>query len=161
MAPATASPAIDQGAAFGLTLDQPGLTRRVDFPTIPNAPVGGADGTDIGAYELQPANAFTIGKLRKNRRKGTATVTINIQQPSFGVLTISGKGLKPRTAAISTEATVRVRIVTKGGVRKALRKRGRRKVKINATYAPGAGPATTKSRTTKLFLKPKKRKRKR
>jgi hypothetical protein len=47
--PAATSPVIDAGSAFGLTSDQRGLARTVDAPTIANA----ADGTDIGAVELQ------------------------------------------------------------------------------------------------------------
>lgn len=42
------SPAIDKGNSFGLTTDQRGFARPVDFP-LPNAP--GGDGSDIGAFE--------------------------------------------------------------------------------------------------------------
>ncbi len=49
MAPAQNSPAIDAGAAFGLTRDQRGLTRPSNFLDVPNA----ADGSDIGAVERQ------------------------------------------------------------------------------------------------------------
>jgi fibronectin-binding autotransporter adhesin len=44
-------PAIDAGNSFGLTTDQRGMTRPVDFSAFPNA----ADGTDVGAYEIQKA----------------------------------------------------------------------------------------------------------
>ena len=49
MAPAQNSPAIDAGAAFGLTRDQRGLARPSNFLDLPNA----ADGSDIGAVERQ------------------------------------------------------------------------------------------------------------
>ena len=49
MAPAQNSPAIDAGAAFGLTRDQRGLARPSNFLDVPNA----ADGSDIGAVERQ------------------------------------------------------------------------------------------------------------
>jgi hypothetical protein len=42
------SPAIDRGNSFGLTTDQRGFSRPVDFP-LPNAP--GGNGSDIGAFE--------------------------------------------------------------------------------------------------------------
>jgi len=47
------SPAIDKGNAFGLTNDQRGGTRPLDFADaiFPNA--AGGDGTDIGAFETQ------------------------------------------------------------------------------------------------------------
>jgi hypothetical protein len=43
------SPAIDNGVASGLVIDQRGVARTIDFPGISN-PAGG-DGTDIGAFE--------------------------------------------------------------------------------------------------------------
>ncbi|MCX6925361.1 MAG: CSLREA domain-containing protein, partial [Verrucomicrobia bacterium] len=45
------SPAIDRGSSGGLTTDQRGQPRPIDFPTIANA--GGGDGSDIGAYEVR------------------------------------------------------------------------------------------------------------
>lgn len=46
------SVAIDRGKSFGYFYDQRGLARAVDSPTIPNQ--AGGDGSDIGAYEVQP-----------------------------------------------------------------------------------------------------------
>ena len=46
------SPAIDAGVASGAMFDQRGLARTFDDPTVTN--VSGSDGTDIGAFELQP-----------------------------------------------------------------------------------------------------------
>lgn len=53
MEPAADSPVIDQGSAFGATVDQRGFTRPVDLPGVPNSRAVGADGTDIGAVEVQ------------------------------------------------------------------------------------------------------------
>ena len=56
------SPAIDAGHSGGLTTDQRGQARPVDFPAIANA--GGGDGSDIGAYEVrdiaQTGPVFTV-----------------------------------------------------------------------------------------------------
>ncbi len=57
-APASASPAVDQGKAFGSTTDQRGLTRPIDNLSIANA--AGGDGSDIGAFEVQLASAATV-----------------------------------------------------------------------------------------------------
>jgi hypothetical protein len=46
----TGSPAIDRGNSFGLTTDQRGEPRPVDFASITNA--SGGDGSDIGAFEV-------------------------------------------------------------------------------------------------------------
>ncbi|HKI69986.1 MAG TPA: choice-of-anchor Q domain-containing protein, partial [Verrucomicrobiae bacterium] len=46
------SPAIDQGNSFGVETDERGDSRPYDFNFVPDAP--GADGSDIGAFELDP-----------------------------------------------------------------------------------------------------------
>ena len=51
------SPAIDKGESFGSTVDQRGLTRPVDDPSIANAT--GGNGADIGAFEVQQFSAAT------------------------------------------------------------------------------------------------------
>lgn len=53
MAPRCDSPAIDKGSAFGLTEDQRDLPRPVELGDYPNSSAVGADGSDIGAVELQ------------------------------------------------------------------------------------------------------------
>jgi hypothetical protein len=161
MAPALASPAIDQGKSFGLTSDQRGIVRPIDLPSIPNSAAAGADGSDIGAVEFQPSNAFTLGKLTRNKKKGTARLSISLPSPSTGTLTLSGKGLKAQTAAITgeTEVSLLVALASKK-LRKALRKKGKRKVGINVTYAPTGNSAATQSRKAKLIKKKRKHKRK-
>ncbi len=161
MAPALGSPAIDGGAAFGLANDQRGVIRPIDLPTIPNAAVPGADGSDIGAVEYQPSNALTLGKLKRNKKKGTAVLTVHLPAPSTGVLSLGGKGLKPRTGTIAGETEVRLKIAIRNRkIRKALRRRGRRKVGIRVTYTPTGNAAATATRKAKLVKKRRKHKRK-
>jgi CSLREA domain-containing protein len=50
MALQAGSKAIDKGKSFGATTDQRGLPRPADFPLITNR----GDGSDVGAYEVQP-----------------------------------------------------------------------------------------------------------
>ena len=54
MAPLPGSPVIDQGKSFGIASDQRGRSRPFDFSYLNNA-VGG-DGSDIGAYEVNPSS---------------------------------------------------------------------------------------------------------
>jgi hypothetical protein len=56
MRPALTSPAVDKGSAFVLPSDQRGQTRPFDVPSIPNSTATGADGSDIGAVELQESD---------------------------------------------------------------------------------------------------------
>jgi predicted outer membrane repeat protein len=68
MAPASTSPAIDKGAAFGLATDQRGLPRPFDVPSIANSAGAGADGSDMGAVEYQ-APAAPKKKCKKKHKK--------------------------------------------------------------------------------------------
>jgi hypothetical protein len=164
-APLLDSPAVDQGAGFGLTVDQRGLTRPIDLPAVPNSAVAGADGSDIGAVELQLppppspillSNDFRLGKVTKNRKKGKARIQVILPQPSAGTLTLAGGAVKRQVRAIAGQATVSLPIVGKKKVSRALRKKGKRKVKFVVTYTPTGTPAATKSRTVKLVKKRKK-----
>jgi putative cofactor-binding repeat protein len=154
MAPTFSSPAIDQGSATGA--DARGVIRPIDFPTIPNA--AGGNGSDIGAVELQPSNALALGKLKKNRKNGTATLTVTLPQPSAGNLTLHGNGLKSQTVAINGQALVKLKVAVTGKAKKALRKKGKRRVKIEVTYSPTGNAAATVTRNATLVRKHKKRK---
>jgi len=155
MAPAFSSPAVDQGTAQGLASDERGIGRPIDFPTIPNA--AGGDGSDIGAVELQPSNALSLGKLKLNKKKGTATLTVNLPQPSVGSVTLHGKELKTQTVAITGQAQVKLKVIGKKKVKKALKKKGKRKVTIEVTYTPTGNAAATVIKKAKLVQKHKKK----
>jgi hypothetical protein len=85
----TGSPAIDAGAAFGLTTDQRGQPRPSDFAALANA----GDGSDIGAFELgngeMPAGAGTSGPGAPASAPGAtgfgSTTLITIALESSGV----------------------------------------------------------------------------
>jgi predicted outer membrane repeat protein len=73
MLPASTSPVINKGSAFSLNTDQRGLPRPIAFPGIANSAAAGADGSDIGAVELQlpasPTSPATPTKKKKCKRK--------------------------------------------------------------------------------------------
>jgi hypothetical protein len=80
------SPAIDAGSAFGLTTDQRGMNRSVDFPSIANAT--GGDGTDIGAYELMAptaAPASISGRVMTSSGAGIRGAVVTVQGLDGGV----------------------------------------------------------------------------
>jgi hypothetical protein len=155
--PAT-SPGVDRGSAFGLATDQRGVIRPIEFPGIANAP--GGDGSDVGAFELQPSNALTLGELTKNKKKGTATLVVNLPQPGTpGTVALFGIGLKTQTVAVNgTQPSVTLDVRAAGKkIKKALRRKGKRKVQIEVSYAPAANVPATATLTTKLIRKHKHR----
>lgn len=156
MAPAINSPAVDQGAALGLSTDQRGLPRPIDFPSIPNSSATGADGTDIGAVELQPSTAISFGALKRNKKKGTATLTVNLPVPNVGTVSLGGNGLKARSVTLSgASSSVTLPLVATRSARKALRRHGKRKVSVSVTYAPPSTAPATITRVVKLVRKKK------
>ena len=157
MALAATSPAVDQGSASGQGNDQRGVLRPIDFPTIPNSATAGADGSDIGAFELQPASEVFLGKLKRNKKKGTGLLTVRVPVPTLGTLTLSGKGLRRKSKPVSETGVMKFAVVGKRGVKRALRRRGKRKVSITISYAPVGNDAVAAARRAKLVKRSKSR----
>ena len=74
------SPAIDKGNSFGLATDQRGVFRPVDLPGLLNAAEG--DGSDIGAFEIQPTLSIDDVTIDPEGDNGTVnavfTVTLSV-----------------------------------------------------------------------------------
>jgi hypothetical protein len=145
--PAATSPVIDKGNAFGLNSDQRGVLRPIDFPAIPNA----ADGSDIGAVELQPSNTFTLGKLKRNKKKGTAKQVVILPLPDAGSVTIKGKGLKTKTRQVTGAAQIKLPVIAKGKKRRALSRNGKAKLKAQISYQPVGNALSTLKKKLKLL----------
>jgi hypothetical protein len=135
------------------------------------APVPGAtstsyQATSVGLYSCQATatNAagstsqasnqvavFAIGKVKLNKKKGTATVAVSV--PGAGTLTLGGRLLvKQRTVRTATSVgTVKLLVKPKGKAKKALSKKGKAKVQASISFLPsGAGVG---SQVKKLTLK--------
>lgn len=117
----------------------------------------GCDGTqftDIGAYQLPqalfcpPDNHFSFGKLKLDRRKGTATLAVVV--PGAGALSLSGKGLKPVKRAAKAAGTVKLPLIAVGKARQALKKSGKRRVVAKVTFTPSGGSAYSQTRKATL-----------
>ena len=145
--PSTASPVVDKGNSFGLSSDQRGVVRPIDFPAIPNT----ADGADMGAVELQPSSAFKLGKLKRNKKKGTAKQVVILPLPDAGTVTIKGKGLKTKTRQVTGAANVKLPVIAKGKKHKALKRSGKVKIKAKVTYGPVGNALTTLKKKLKLL----------
>ncbi|HET6830042.1 MAG TPA: choice-of-anchor Q domain-containing protein [Solirubrobacterales bacterium] len=143
------SPAIDQGVGDGLTEDQRGLKRPVDLSSVANAP--GGDGTDIGAFELQ-SNEFSLGKVKKNKRKGTARLTVRV--PGSGVLKLAKtRKVKGKKKQVDGAGRVTLPIKARGKTRKKLKRTGKAQVKAKVTYSPVGGERNARQKKVKLRLK--------
>jgi hypothetical protein len=101
---------------------------------------------------LDPSNTLTFGQLVRNKKKGTATLTVNV--PNAGQLDYSGTSIKiAETAAVKTVTAagpLKFRIKATGKKKRKLNETGKVKVKPRFTFTPTGGTARTQSRKLKL-----------
>jgi hypothetical protein len=105
-----------------------------------------------------PSNDFSLGKLKKNKNKGTALLTVDVPGP--GTLTLGGTGVKAQRSAgatISKEVTkagpVTLKVKAKGKKKTKLLDNGKVKVKAQVTYTPsGDLPGTPNTELKKIKL---------
>jgi virginiamycin B lyase len=121
---------------------------------------GAASPTGVALDPPPPSNEFSFGKLKRNKRRGTATLIVFAPGP--GELALNGKGLvKQRTTAdggnlrtieraLTATGKVKLRIKAKGRKRRKLNRTGRVKVAAKVTYTPTFGLPATKTRKIRL-----------
>jgi hypothetical protein len=100
-----------------------------------------------------PDNTFSFGGTTRNKKKGTATLTVNVPNP--GELTGSGKDVKVAGAAVISKTVtapgdVKLTIRAKGKKLRKLNDTGKVNVTPKITYTPTGGDPSTQSRKLKL-----------
>jgi hypothetical protein len=114
-----------------------------------------------GLYEIalnaDITTTFTVDAITRNKKKGTATLTITVAHA--GEVTGSGKGVKVANAAVISKPVSgpgSVQLLIKAKSRKKKRKlnsTGRVTVKPKITYTPTGGETATKAVRVKLKKK--------
>ena len=128
-----------------------GFTYSVGFP---QSAVDGFAATAEDAYT--PESAFLIGKLKRNKKKGTATLAVDVPGP--GTLLASGKKIKPSELIADAAGTLTVPVAAKGKVpKKKLKKKGKLKVAVGLTFT-AADSAESSTQTKNVTLKKKRKK---
>ena len=105
---------------------------------------------------FEPSNTFTLGAITRNKKKGTATLTVSVPNP--GELTGSGNGVSAAGAAVISKTVnalgnAQLLIKAKGKKKKKLNETGKVKVKPTITYTPTGGDPSTQSMKVKLKKK--------
>lgn len=129
-------------------------------PTLKASKVGSyvcqSIGTNHAGATTQSAagiSVYKVGKTTLNKKKGTATVTLEV--PGSGTATLSGKKVAKKKAKRSAASPGKIKLLVKakGKANKTLAKKGKVKIKATVGFAPLAGSAT--SQTVKVTLKKK------
>jgi hypothetical protein len=114
-------------------------------PTGPTQPTGPTGPTG----PVTPSNAFTFGKLKLNKKNGTATLQVKV--PGAGKLQLIGsKTVAANSKSAKKKSTVALKVRAKGGAATKLRKKGKVKLTIRVKFTPAGGKAKVKPKTVKL-----------
>ncbi len=109
-----------------------------------------------------PSNDFSFGRVKKNKNKGIAVLSVNVPGP--GTLKLTGAGLKRQRSLGGATASkhvpaagrVKLKVKAKGRKKRKLLHRGRVKVKAKVTYTPSGdlpGIPNTERKKIKLVDK--------
>jgi hypothetical protein len=102
---------------------------------------------------LDPSNTLAFGRIVRNKKKGTATLTVNVPNP--GELTASGNGVKAAGAAVISKTVTapgaaQLLIKAKGKKKRKLNDTGRVKLNVAVRFTPTGGDPRTQSIKVKL-----------
>ena len=98
---------------------------------------------------LVPDNGFTLGGITRDRKRGTATITVTTSNP--GLVTMAGKGLKKhgsRTLAVAGPLSFPVAAV--GRTKRRLQRKGRVRLPLTVTFFPTGGDPSSQTIHLKL-----------
>jgi Tol biopolymer transport system component len=109
-------------------------------PAPPSPPLGSTPPAAT-LISTSPSNHFSFGKLKLNKKNGTAKLFLILPDP--GGLTLTGKGVKRDAAKVRAAGRLGFPITPVAAVLKALNRTGTAKVKLKITFAPTGGSPKT------------------
>lgn len=115
--------------------------------------IGTACALTLDANRAVTANFSSFApakKVKLNRKKGTAKLTVKVGGP--GALKLTGKKTKPQSKTAKAPGKVKLLIKAKGKAAKALANNGKAKVKVKVAYTPTGGTTATFTKSVTLRL---------
>jgi Tol biopolymer transport system component len=110
------------------------------------------DRTGTVTIQVRARNDFTIGKAKRNKKKGTAKLSVEV--PGAGTVSLAkSKKVKASSVKAKGPGTVKLKVKPTKKTKEKLAKKGKAKVKAVVTFAPDGGDPNTKSKPVKLKLK--------
>jgi hypothetical protein len=149
---------ISVGQTGTATIAWPNLRPSVSATVEPDAD---NDGFGDDSQDKCPVDASTqdfcridLGKLTRNKAKGTAVLPVTV--PGAGTISLNGKGVVDQPAANARRAktataAVKLRVKPAGKAKRKLNRTGKARVTLVVTYVPAGGPAAIASKRVKLL----------
>ena len=100
---------------------------------------------------ISPSSLINLGDTKFNKRKGTATLVVNVPNP--GQLVASGTGVGSAPLSVGAPGVEQLVVRAKGKAKKKLNSTGKAKLTVQLTFTPTGGFANT----TQVKLKLKKK----
>lgn len=100
------------------------------------------------APPVAPSNKFKFGKLKLNKKAGTATLTLNV--PGAGSAVLKGAGIKKVKKAAKKAGKLSLPVKLKGKAKEKLLEKGKSAISAKVTFTPSGGKALTKQKRLTL-----------
>jgi hypothetical protein len=97
-----------------------------------------------------PSNEFSFGEVKKNKRKGTAKLTVEVAKGPGELELAKTKKVKADDESAEDAGKEKLSIKPKGKAKKKLNRKGNAKVKAEVTFTPTGGTPNTKDKKIKL-----------
>jgi hypothetical protein len=100
-----------------------------------------------------PPNAFSFGKLKRNKRNGTAILAVAV--PGAGTIALTGDDVRqqpPKETGLTAPGVVKLKVKAVGNGLFKLRHTGKAKVKVTVTYTPVGDLAAPNTESTRVKL---------
>lgn len=98
-------------------------------------------------------SSFKLGKLKKNKGKGTAQLSVKVG--SAGKLVLSGKSLAKGKKTAKGAGTYKLAVKPKGKLKRKLAKKGKAKAKLTVKFKPTGGEAAALKEKANLIQRSK------
>jgi 6-phosphogluconolactonase (cycloisomerase 2 family) len=97
-----------------------------------------------------PSNEFSFGKVKRNKKKGTAKLIVTVPGPG-GLELAKNKKVKGAEKPAEAAGRAKLPIKPKRKAKQKLDEKGKVKVKAEVTYTPTGGTSNTKQKKVKLI----------
>lgn len=155
-ASATGGPKIVAPTTVSLDLSAfAGQTVRLRFAEVDNQNVFHAGVDSVAIQSTPPANAIGFGKVKLDKSRGSAKLTVKVPGP--GTLRLADvkkrqKRVKAKRVTPSASGRVKIALQPTSLARTKLEANGKLKVKVAVTFTPTGGTAAKKTKTVTLRL---------